>query len=207
MASGDLTDLDARVINRGSFNSSDTGLTQAVRFTFVNAALKQISNERDWPWLFTTATITTVAGTSTYAHPTGYVRTDSIYEPATGQSVQERQIEEIDQLVSRGRPVFWASYGTNIVLGPPPDGVYTLTHRYVRIEPALTTGADLPLIPNAFDEGVVEWATYLAHTFTRQFDKAGEAAARYNAWLKSTQDNVRRGRRPVRVQVRPGAVW
>lgn len=207
MADGDLTDLLARVLNRGSFNSADTGLTSTVHTAHINAALKQISNERDWPWLFTTATINTVAGTATYAHPTGYVRTDSIFEPATGIILQERQIEELDQYTASDRPLLWCSYGTNIVLGPKPDDVYALTHRYVRVEPLLTTGSDLPLIPNAFDEGVVEWATYLGQTFTRQFDKAQEAAARYNAWLKTTLDNVRRGRRPLRVQVRPGAVW
>jgi hypothetical protein len=207
MGVGDLSDLDSRLLSRGSFNQDDTGLTGNVRRSFINAALKQISNERDWPWLFTTATIATVAGTAAYAHPTGYVRTDSIFEPSTGDGLDERQIEELDRITARDRPTFWCSYGTTTVLGPVPDGVYTLTHRYVRAEPLLTDDDDAPLIPNAFDEGTVEWACYLAHTFARQYDKAQEASARYNAWLKATYDNVRRGRRPLRVQVRPGAVW
>lgn len=207
MGAGDLSDLDARVLNRGSFSSDDAGLTATVRRSFINAALKQISNERDWPWLFTTASIVTVAGTSTYALPTGYVRTDSIFEPSTGLVLVERQITEIDQYVTRDRPILFTTYGTNTVIGPPPDGVYTLTHRYVRTEPLLTDDNTAPLIPNAFDEGVVEWATMLCWDFARQWDKAGEAGTRYNAWLKSTVDNVRRSRRPLRVRVRPGAAW
>lgn len=201
MAAGDLTDLQGRVQSRGSFNTSDVGLTAAKLTEFINAALKQISAERDWPHLFTTETITTAAADSTYTLPAGHIRTDAIVDPTTGDTLIERQIEELDRITGAGRPMFWAAYGTEIVVKPIPDGVYTLTHRYVRSETALSAGGDLPLLPRHMDEGVVEWATMLAHTFTRELDKAAEAGARYNAWLKATVDNVLRGRRPRRVQV------
>lgn len=210
MAAGDLADLRSRVIARGSFNSSDAGLTAAAHNTHINAALKQIAAERDWPWLYTSETIAAVSGTAVYTPAAGWVRTDSLAHADTGESLAERQIQEIDRISgamagSTSRPWAFALYGDQIVLGPVPAAVLSIRHRYVRAEPVLVADGDLPLLPRAFDEGAVEWAVQLGHAFTRQFDKAEAAAARYNAWLKTVQDSVRRARRPLRVQVRPGS--
>lgn len=205
---GTLADLSARLLARGGFKPTDVEIGYNARVAFINAAIKKIANERDWPWLYTTATITTVANTSTYALPAAHVRTDSIFEPSTGTLLDERQIEELDALVTTAdRPVFFAAYGSNMVLAPPPDGVYTLTHRYVRSETPLAAQTDTPLIPAALDEGIVEWAAKLAFDTLGNAEASKAAAERYDTWIKQTVDNIRRTRRPVRVQVRAGAVW
>lgn len=207
MASGDLTDLISRVRDRGSFSSADVGLTDTRITTAINAALKQIAAERDWPWLFASETITTADGTATYTPHATWVRTDSIIDSLLGESLVQRQSEEIARYVSRDRPVCYAVFGDQLLLGPTPDGVYSLIHRYVKKENTLTSGANTPLIPNAFDEGVVEWATMLCHAFARQDTEALSAEGRYKGWLHTVQDTVDRTRRPRRVQVRAGAGW
>jgi hypothetical protein len=128
-------------------------------------------------------------------------------EPSTGIALDERQIEELDRIIYTGEPRIWCDYGANTVLKPTPDGVYTFTHRYVKKETPLASGGDLPAVPPNFDTGIVEWATMLSFRFTRQYDKADEAADAYNNWLTATVDIVRRSRRPIRVQVRPGSPY
>jgi hypothetical protein len=206
MAAGDLADLRSRVLVRGSFSSQDTGLTSTVLNGLINDALKQVAVEHDWPWLFTTVSFSTVNGTPSYSVPADWLRTDSLSIPADGRVLEQRSITDIDRLATYSDvPVFWTPYGDQLVLGPKPNGVYSIQHRYVRIENVLSADGDKPLMPTALDDGIVTYATVLAYRFTRQFDKAREIQPEYASWLKRTQDNAKRSRRPLRVTVRPGS--
>lgn len=200
-----LADYDARLIDRISTVAGDTRLTSAVRYRTINDALAQICLERDWPWLLTSATITTVAGTSTSNLPTRHIRTDSITETATGISLSRRSLIELDQVIYRGPPRLYHVDAGVITFKPIPDGVYSLTHRYRQSEAALALTTDAPLIPDLYSRGVVEYSALLCLRQIKEMERAVEAEKDYGTWLRRVQDNVNLSREPIRVRVRPGA--
>lgn len=200
-----LTDYEQRLIDRLSTVSGDTQLTQAVRFRAINDALAQICLERDWPWLLTSETIATVAGTSTSALPARHIRTDSITETATGISLSRRSQIELDQVIYQGPPRIYHIDGSAITFKPIPNGVYSLTHRYRQFEAQLTSGSNTPLIPDLYSRGVVEYAAILCLRQVKEFERSAEAEKDYGAWLRRVQDNVNMSREPIRVRVRPGS--
>lgn len=208
MASRTLTTLQGAVRNRVPISSTDTALTAAVLTDFINAALLQISVEHNWPWLLASADISIVAGTSGYAVPTGYVATDEIVELATGEGLSHRGRKDLLSIptTNRGRPEWYSVYSALVNVRPVPDASYTYKHFYYKTEPALVSGSDTPLIPTGFDEGVVEYATYLALRFKREEARAQFAMKSYTDWLKRSSDNVIESREPRPISVRRGSV-
>lgn len=200
-----LADYDARLLDRVSSVSSDTRLTSAVRYRAINDALAQICLEHDWGWLATSATITTVAGTSSYALPTRHIRTDSITETITGISVSRRPMIELDQVIALGPPRIYHVDGALVFLKAIPDGVYSLTHRFRQFEPQLTSGSDAPLIPDVYSRGVIEFAAMLCLRQVKEYERGAEAESDYGSWLKRVQDNENMSREPMRVRVRRGS--
>ncbi len=207
MATITLTQLLARVRTKGNFKSSDTRLTDAVLTGIINEALEQSALDRDWPWLLKKEVITTVSGTSEVAVPTDYLRTFSINDATTGYPLSMRSVVELDQTIQVGRPTAYNEYGGFILLKPIPNGVYTFTHRYVRVEVTLVSGGDTPMIPLAMSAGVVDWAVKLASEEIKATESALVAERRYAAWLKRADDNLKRTKEPVRVRVRPGSLF
>lgn len=200
-----LAEYDARVIDRITTVAGDTRLTSAVRYRAINDALAQICLEHDWHWLSTSATITTVAGTSTYSLPARHIRTDSITETSTGISLSRRSQIELDQVVYSGPPRIYHIDGTAITMKPTPDGLYSLTHRFRQFEPQLVLTTDAPIIPDLYSRGVVEYASLLLLRQIKEMERAVEAEKDYGAWLKRVQDNENMSREPIRVRVRPGS--
>lgn len=200
----DLAYLEQRVIDRTSLSSTDTRLTQAVRYRAINDALEQISLEHFWPWLLSSETIATVAGTATRALPTGYIATNSIVNTTLRDALRPSSLIDIDLLTSTGIPVLYHSAAV-ITWGPTPAAVYSLSHRYYRVEPALATSGAVPLIPQAFGRGVIEYAALLLLQQVREADMAATAEKNYNEWLKRAQDNARATREPARVRLRMGS--
>lgn len=207
MATITLTTLISRVRTKGNFKTTDTRLTDAVLTGIINEALEQSALDRDWPWLLKKETITTVSGTSEVAVPADYLRTFSISDSVSGYPLPTRSVIEMDQSIGSGRPTAYNEYGGFLLLKPIPNGVYTFTHRYVRTEVTLATGADTPLIPLAMSAGVVDWAVKLASEEIKATEAALVAERRYVAWLKRADDNLKRTKEPVRVRVRPGSLF
>lgn len=205
MATTTLTVLDGKVLNRLGTASSDTRLTQTVRFEAINEALQQICLEHDWPWLLTSETITTVAGTSSYSLASDFVRSKSFVETATGLELAQLSTVESDQIIFRGRPSIYTLAGSSVLLKPIPEGVYSILHRYYKVEPVLTTGAGIPLVPLLYSRGVVEFAAMLLAKEIRETDRALEAERDYGSWLKRAQDNIHQSREPLRIRIRRGS--
>ncbi len=202
----DMTEIIARVRDRAELDATSTLMTSTVLMRMINQALEQVSLEADWPWLRASVSAVTVANTRTIALPTGWIRTLSLVETATGDSLVRRPVRKLDEEVSTGRPYMYAVDGNVLSVAPIPATVYTYTHRYVRSEPVITdaTGG-VPLIPQVYSQGIVEWAAIKAFQRTKQVDKAATALTDYQQWLTRVRDNVNQGKEPLRVEPRPGA--
>ena len=202
----DTAEIIARVRDRAELDANSTLMTSAVLLRMVNQALEQISLEKDWPWLHASGPLVTVATARTAATPTGWIRTISLVEASTGEALTRRAARALDEIVATGKPYLYSVAGNTIAVAPIPDAVYSYTHRYVRFEPTLTDASTgVPLIPQVYGQGVVEWAAKLALLKTKQFEKAAQAQKDYQDWLKRVVDNVNQGQAPLRIEPRPGA--
>lgn len=210
MASATFTDLQTRLLHRISGYSGDVGLgpigAGSMLGEFVNSALKQVVLEADWPWLIGVQASTTVAQQTTYSMPSDWLRTYSVVMTDVGDPLHVRTIGELDEVIYSGRPRIYTIDQEQLVMKPIPDGNYPYEHRYVSIENLLVNGADTPKIPVQFDEGVIEYGAFLGLRHLRQEDRAKEAMAGYERWLKAARDNKLRTREHPRVRVRPGSM-
>lgn len=202
----DLTTMRTAVRTRIGVPSTDTFFVDATLTDIINEALAAVATERDWPWLTTSTTFPTVAGTATYTPTSGWTKTRSLTIDGF-DSMEERSLIEIRSIptTQRGQPSIFAVSGDQIILRTVPDAVYTITHDYVKTEPALSANGDTPLMPTQFHYAVVAKASELAHLRQGSLAKAEAQKAEYAAWLVRLNDNLRRTTAPKRIRVRPGS--
>lgn len=197
--------LRPRVQRRISAHSADTQLTSDVIDDFVNVAATQVSLEEDWPYLFQTTTFSTAVDTTTYTPPADWRKTHTLTDVLTGDHLELRTIQELDTIVFSGDPRIYTIYEDEINLKPIPNSVRTIRHRYVRKENELTGDNSELLMPDGvgFEEGLIEYAAFLALRFVREDARAEQARKAYELWLDRARNNRLRTREPMRIQVRP----
>ena len=185
--------------------AADTFFTDAVLTDLVNEALQAISTEVDWPWLEASTTFSTANGTATYTPTAGWMRTRSLcidgYDGMEWRSLTE--VREIPTTVT-GVPCIFNVNVEQLTLRPVPNGVFTVTHDYIKVEPALALTSDTPLMPAQFHYAIVSLACHLGHLRSGDVNRAVAAMADYQGWLKRMVDNRRRQTGGLRVRVRPG---
>lgn len=208
-----LTNLQTGVYERLGVPSTDGQFTSTVITDFLNDALKQIATERDWPWLVSSESRSTVASQS-YVNPgestTAWTGTENVIITVgtdTWPLMARRYDELLDeyQTTTPGQPEAWAVKFERIELRPIPDAVYTLTHIYTKADKVLVSGSDEPFLPSAYSPALCDLATVLCLNRSKEDPRAISALARYERWLRSISDNRRRLRRPGRIRVRAGS--
>ncbi len=145
MARSVLVSLIMTRARRWADMESDTDfVSDAELLDYVDAAWTRLYSlyVKAWPERFqTTATITTVAGTSTYALPTDWFGTIAV-DVLTGtqySALRHLQEEERNDFqTSTGAPVGFRVIGSNVQLFPTPGAVYSLRHTYVPTATAIT---------------------------------------------------------------------
>lgn len=130
-------------------------LPVAVVLSAINDALKSISAEWEWHWLFATETASTTADDNTVAIPDGYLRT--IYFSIDGRApLGERSLADlVDPDEASAEPLSFALAGANFHLWPTPATAESYTHVYFRSEPALAVDGDVPLLPDVYSPWLV----------------------------------------------------
>ena len=204
-----VTTLIAAVRRRTGLSSTDAFAADADITEILNEVNAAVATEHDWPWLETSATLTTAAGTAAYSPPAGWMRTVSLqipgYAPLDGGDSRGSLDQRYPTSTTTGQPVSYVISGDQIRLYPTPDAVYSITHVYYQSETVLDDGADNPLLP-VWAQGVLMWGAAAAlFRRTGQDARADEAQKQYDRWLRRLQDNTRRSTAPMRVRVRPGS--
>lgn len=198
-----LTSLMSTARTRFGAPSGDSFYTDAVLTALVNEALDAVSLEFDWPWLQGSATITTAAADRDYAVPADWIRTRKLYI-ANNEPLELVPSSDVLWSTAQGRPTQYAIEGDLVQLFPVPDGVYSVTHKYTKSEPDLSTGSDTPLMPAVFHHAIVALVVNLMHVRAGNLTKANAALVDYRAWLTRMQDHRRRSSATLRPRVRPG---
>ena len=119
-------------------SSDDTSLFPAEQTLWaLNAGLRQITTEREWPWLLKTdtANTVTVADDPLLPLPADHIRT--VYLAVNNQDVEPASARELAQYRSldSGYPGLYAVEGPNIRLSPAPVAGLTIDHAYFASEP------------------------------------------------------------------------
>lgn len=148
MALASYTDLLASVASW--MNRTDLG---SVIPDFVTIAESRIARDLRARKQLTSATLATVGGTRNVALPTDWLQFDSVVvgtNPAV--SAQFAPIEHLNirypDSVWSGIPVVYSIDGDNMVFGPTPDDVYTITASYFARFPDLATNSTNWLLTN-----------------------------------------------------------
>lgn len=208
----DLAQARDAVYLRTGYDSSDGQLTPQIVTECLRSALNFLATERDWDWLQTSESLSTVSGTP-YVTPLAgsasgvtWVRTLNLVVSDASQIVQAPWPSyRAFPPDATGQPYKYAEQQGRLYLWPVPDGVYTLYHDFIRGEPALTSDTSVPLLPAYFHDAWVEKAATIAYRRVGEPARAGEADAIYKDWLRVMVDNRKRSAGPYKIRVRPGS--
>ncbi len=200
-----LSEFRSELRSIGNFPANDTKITDAVIDREINRALRRIAMLHDWPWLDAERTFVTASEVQAYSLPNDFLRAVSFRYPEGRKSLTLLNIQEFDDLYGTGDPWVYAIRGTKLYVGPVPTGEKTLKLRYIRQERVLTGDSDTPLIPDYWDDGVLEAALVQLHRQVKQLDLAGLAEAKFQEWVIETRDNITQTRSQPRIRVRPGS--
>ena len=171
------------------------------------SAWDDIQLERpDWYWMRSSFTFTTVGGTRLYSPSDAGIasrfsmwdtnslriwrlsKTDEIELPFLAYE-DFRQSYLIGQEIQNQPLYYTIDPQLNLLLGPIPDGVSTVTGEYFKSVQSLADSADVPEMPSQFHMAVV----YRALMFYARYEAAGEiytdAQANYKRFLRRMELN------------------
>jgi len=175
----------------------------------IDAALRHVAADRDWPWLVLEVDVPLVASQGDYPAPANWLKTidftvtqGSNLGPLT--FVSGLSLDEMYPSNSQhGNPRHFSIIGDVLRLRPIPDAVGVANHRYKIGEPALVADTDVPVMPPEYHDQLVELVAGLALGATRD-NRGGEYWQRYTAWSKRLRDEQTRKHGPQLMRVRPG---
>jgi hypothetical protein len=162
MLYSEITDRVADYLDRTDLGTSASSPISATKIgKWINDTRKDISLKYDFNYLYEEATISTSAGTATYALPSDYMghltllcdekklarvgarEFDELYyyEDGVVTSPSTLQLDESDDATA-GFPEYYIDRGMYFQLFPDPAATHTLTMKYYAQPGNFTTGAD-----------------------------------------------------------------
>lgn len=204
----DLDAMRAATRRRAGVSSSDQLAADADLLEIIQEALDLFNNVRLWPWAETSASLALVAGTASYAMPTGWVATKSVHVQGRGPLDGRMSRGDLDAswptATNTGVPQYYVVAEDGLRVYPTPSEAATVTHVYFRQETRLSAGSDTPLAPVWTHAAIVDKATALLLARMREHERSAAFDARFADWARQTSDNVRRSTAPRSVRVRSG---
>jgi hypothetical protein len=149
--------------------SANDGLSQNAALTsLVNAALRQVSLMRDWPWLEKHTTVTVSPGNATVTAPADFRKVSGLsYEDRDLPFRQPRQRAVFHDI--QAPPVAFTRRGSTIEVLPEPDTSYTLNLVYTANDVVLSGNTDQPLLPDwAVDLLIAQTCLLVARRYRNQ---------------------------------------
>lgn len=200
---------EVRALIQAAGFATDTQSVAAQDFA-ISAVVAEISSEREWSWLQTTATGTLTIGSENITEPTDMVVPKSFKIKTTSAAyspLEEVTAESIDESVwttsvpapaAQGVPDRWAYRNNQVVIYPRPDAAYSYELTYVK-EPTLdfdgtfAAGETIPFTPDQFHVviawGSIRWLALRA----RDYALYDRASAEYQRSKSQLEGQDRRG--------------
>jgi len=126
----------------------------------INLGYFELAGAFDFEDLFTLTTIPTVADDKDYTLPTDVISVRSVVDVTNTTNLRRLPIENFLRLdpASTGKPTRWARAGGLLYLWEVPDAVYSIEVGYNKEPVRLSAGADVSVLPGAFDQAILLFA-------------------------------------------------
>jgi hypothetical protein len=201
--------LRTRAYEVTGLTPTDPLATAGMMNRHIDAALRHVAADRDWPWLVGELDVPLVIEQGDYPAPANWIKTVdfTITEGPDRGPLTFVSMLSLDEMypstVQPGSPRHFAIANNVLRLRPVPNTVGMAVHRYKMGEPALVDDVAVPLMPAEYHDQLVELVAGLALGATR--DQRGQDFwQRYTAWSKRLRDELNRKSGPQLMRVRPG---
>lgn len=173
-----LSTLVTNVQNR----LDDTGFSAEIIKQFINDAQRDYLGDKRWRFMEETADFTATIGSQLLGTlPDDYempitLRVTTPYNAA--RILNFMDYKDVDRiypaptLLGNTLPFAWYEFANTIYLLPAAGQAYTLQLRYIKVPTELSADADVPVIPEEFQELLVLGALWRCHEFNDDYDKA-----------------------------------
>ncbi len=196
--------------------------TDAQQLIFINKAVREILGDHRWRFMLTTATVPIVLQQAAYALPSSPAlhRIESIRVASPSAASPHPEMEWVDSeellayaaanngVSSWSSPRIWTDPTvTTFQVFPAPSYPGDFTVRYLKQATALVLDADVPDIPKAYRDIIVDSVCAKLAKRERQPDTVADFKADYDAGLARMkgQYGLRQRQNSTRVATRDGA--
>jgi hypothetical protein len=186
-----LREAEVQTVSQNSYSKLIT--------KFINDGKRQVEDAWDWNILLTTATVTTVQGTTNYTVPSSGIRfkVKRVINQERDWFLEELSSNKMSDYQRNGPsdqqpPQYYAfkgvdnSYNTKVDLFPVPDGVYNIDFDIIKPQDELVNNSDVLLVPN---EPVIFYA-YARALAERGEDGGLGSGEAYQLFQQSLADHV-----------------
>lgn len=150
----------------------------------INQGLRRLSARFDWPWLAASGTLTTVAGTGSYALPTDLRKSLAITRIDKAQRLVEVSPWEIlgrwGGDLATGTPESYYVHGRTLYLDKLPSEAATYTWLYFTSPTALDNDVDEPEFTDEFHLVLADYAVAKVWEREEDFTKAADSMKQFD---------------------------
>ena len=153
---------------------------------YINQAYKSICGRAPWPFLLTTTTGTAPLTISDLRAVLSVVDTTTntkLYHLDRRNLIQTVSAD----LTTTGTPAYWYQESRTVVSVYPANTTDTLSVHYLKV-PATLTGSDAHLIPDEFEDLIIDGAVIRALKDNDELDAAASLTQFYNESLREMMD-------------------
>lgn len=155
----DRTEIAPIVRDRLGLPADDNRVNNTTIYLSINAALRRMANDFDWPWLITSETFTLSSGTTDHSVPADFQRTMWIAVPDDGFEITNTQRRALIKYApARAYPRYFSTEGRVVKFAPTTNRDLVIEHQYVRNENQLNSDSDEPLCPDDAIDVIVLYA-------------------------------------------------
>lgn len=189
-----LTFLDLQNQTLGAVTDFDTTVYGALAKQWLNDGLHDVVRRVNIPALQATESVAVVAGTAGYALPSIVLRVFWMFDPATGQEIQQIDQRAVDTArPSAGGPRVFTLYDNQITLYPTPIAAGTLSYRAQLDTASMVADADLPApLPDSYAYMLVCFARERLFRHEDDFQAATTWQAEYERMLGKLRSDIQR---------------
>lgn len=182
-------------------SKSDSATRNRVK-NWINLGQQDFVLRELWPFREFTGTLATVAGTQEYSLASNFADIDvqNILSVALQGTVEKKLVywpfsqlradqPDFDQAGSAVPTRYYLKAG-NIGFWPQPAAIYTVLIDYYNIPTELSGDADVPIIPLAYRESLIQYALSMEHNYNGDPDLALAAQTRYEQIVTLARNNL-----------------
>lgn len=196
-----FVDLQNEVLDHGFSASRYRERTKR----WLNDGVHRVRRRAHMPDAEGVSALATVAGQGAYDLPAALVRVRSLRIPSEAAPLAAESIIEADGYLptETGKPVAYALSGSQVLLRPTPDRVYTLELRLWSNSDQMEADSDEAGVPEDYTDIPISWALYKAYLAEDDFEAAAVHRQDFNNGLQELASDLGR-RQTDRIRQIPG---